>query len=123
MILLTERHLHRSCSGSFPLHEGLIVSTNREESGVTGAEHDTDDVLGVTSETLGLALDAWVVEEVDETIVITGGEELFVIGATDGVDVGTIGALGVDTLGLPEELAGDGGPLDVLQVGSAAWVL
>ena len=80
-------------------------------------------MLGVTSETLGLALDAWVVEEVDETEVITGGEELFVIGATDGVDVGTIGALGVDTLGLPEELAGDGGPLGVLQVGSAAWVL
>ena len=111
------------CSALLPLHEGLIVSTDGEESGVTGAEHDTDDVLGVTSETLGLALDAWVVEEVDETVVITGGEELFVLGATDGVDVGTIGALGVDTLGLPEELAGDGGPLNILEVGSAAWVL
>ena len=65
---------------------------------------------------LGLALDAWVIEEVDETVVITGGEELLVSRAADGVDVGAIGALGVDTGGLPEELAGDGSPDSVLEV-------
>ena len=111
------------CSALLPLHEGLIVTTNGEESGVISAEQDTDDVLRVTTVRSWHGLDAWVVEDVDETVVITGGEELLVSRAADGVDVGAIGALGVDTGGLPEELAGDGSPDSVLEVGSAGWVL
>ena len=55
-------------------------------------------------------LSAWVTEEANETVVITSGQELTVIGATNAVDVGAIGALGIDTLSLPLELAGLGGP-------------
>ena len=55
-------------------------------------------------------LSAWVTEEANETVVITSGQELTVIGASNAVDMGTIGALGIDTLSLPLELAGLGGP-------------
>ena len=51
-------------------------------------------------------LSAWVTEEANKTVVITSGQELTVIGASNAVDVGTIGALGINTLSLPLELAG-----------------
>ena len=55
-------------------------------------EGDTDDVFGVSYVGTGSSLDARVVEDVDETEVITSGEEHLVIGSDDGVDVSTIGA-------------------------------
>ena len=73
-------------------------------------------MLRVTTVRAGLSLDAWVVEDVDETKIITGGKEHLVVGAIDRVHVGAIGTAWVDTLGLPEELASDGSPLSVLQV-------
>jgi len=114
----TERRC-RYYSAFLPLHEGLIVTTDGEETLVASAEHDTDDVLGVTAVASGLAFDARVVEEVHETEIVTSGEDLLVVGAANGVDMGAIGASGVDTSGLPEELAGGGGPLSVLEVGTA----
>ena len=111
------------CSALLPLHEGLIVTTDGEKSSIVGAEQNTDDVLGVTAVRSGLGSDAWIVEDVNETIVITSGEEHLVAGANHGVDVSAVSAAGVDTLGLPEELAGDSGPLGVQCVGSARWVL
>lgn len=80
-------------------------------------------MLGVAAVRARHRLDAWVIEDVDEAVVITGGEEHLVAGAADGVHVGAVGAARVDTGGLPEELAGDGGPLGVLEVGAARWVL
>ena len=69
-------------------------------------------MLGVTTVRSGSALDAGVAEQVDETVVITSGEELAIAGASDGVDVSAITALGVDTLGVPRELDSLGGPDD-----------
>ena len=68
-------------------------------------------------------LSAWVTEEANETVVITSGKELSVMGASNAVDVGTIGALGVDTLSLPLELAGLGGPDGSSGVRSAGGIL
>lgn len=124
MILLTERHLHCSCSAALPLHEGLIVSTNRVETLVVGGEHGADDVLGVTTVRSGLStLSAWVTEEANETEVITGGEEHTIVGASDAVDVSTIGARGIDTLSLPAELDGLAGPDSAGGVRSAGGIL
>ena len=68
-------------------------------------------MLRVTAVRSGLStLSAWVTEEANETVVITSCQELTVIGASNAVDMGTIGALGIDTLSLPLELAGLGGP-------------
>jgi hypothetical protein len=107
-----------------PLHEGLIVATNREEFGVSLAEHNTDDMLGVTSEASGEAtLSAGVAEQVDETVVVTGGQELLVVGASNGVDVGSVGARGVDTFGGPLELDGVGSPHGGGGVGTTGWIL
>lgn len=64
-----------------------------------------------------------VAEEVHETVVITSGDELAVGGASDGVDVSAISALGVDTVGLPLELAGLGLPLNWDGVGATVLVL
>ena len=111
-------------SASLPLHEGLIVTANGVEVRIIRGEGNTDDVLGVTSEGSGLsASDAGVVEQVHETVIVTGGEQHLVVGAANGVDMSTIGGTGVDTLALPKELAGDGSPLSVLKVGSARCVL
>ena len=111
-------------SAFLPLHEGLIVTTDGEQVSVSGAEKDAGDVLGVTTERSGdTSLEAGVVEEADKTVIVTGGKEHLVIGTADGVDMGAIGASGVDTLGLPEELAGHGGPLSVLEVGAAGRIL
>ena len=49
-------------------------------------------MLGVAAVRAWHGLDARVVEDVDETVVVTGGEEHLVAGAADGVDVGAIGA-------------------------------
>ena len=106
----------RARSALLPLHERLIVAADGEEVCVVIGEHDTDDVLGVTAVAAWLGLDAWVVEDVDETVVITSGEELLVSGAANGVNVGAVSARWVDTRGLPEELAGNGSPNSVLQV-------
>ena len=109
---------------ALPLHEGLIVATDGEELGVSSTELDTNDVLGVTTERAGEAtVSAWVAEEVDETKVVTSGEELTVTGAGNGVDVSAIGALGVDALSLPLELAGLGGPLNAGGVAAAVLIL
>jgi hypothetical protein len=106
------------------LHEGLVIATNREELGVIAVEHDTDDVLRVATVGSGLAaLSARVAEEADETVVIASGQKLTIIGASNAVDVGTIGARGVEALSLPLELASLASPCGASGVGSAAWVL
>ena len=87
-----------------------------EEFGVALTEEDTDDVLRVAAVRAWQGLDARVVEDVDETVVVTGGEEHLVSGAANGVDMGAVRARWVDTRGLPEELAGNGSPNSVLQV-------
>ena len=91
--------LHLACSvarvtssGALPLHESLIVATNRVKVAISCAEEDANDVLRVTAVRAGAALDARVTEEADETVVITGGEELSVEGGAHGVDVGAISA-------------------------------
>jgi len=61
------------------LHEGLIVTTDREKFGVICTEGYAYDVLRVTTEASRLALDARVSEEVDEAVIITSGEELTVV--------------------------------------------
>jgi len=80
-------------------------------------------VLGVTTVASGLALDAGISEEVDETVVITGSEELTIVRAGNRVDVSTISTAGVDSLGLPLELACLGSPDGVDSVGTAGGVL
>ena len=116
--------LQFECSALLPLHHGLIVATNREEFGVICGEHRTDDVLGVTAVRSGnTTLSARVAEEANETVVITGGQEHTIIGASNTVNVGTICARGVDTLSLPLELAGLGGPDSGSGVRSAGWIL
>ena len=64
-----------SCSALLPLHEGLIVTTDREEVFVVSSgEHDTHDVLRVTTEASGeTTLSCRVAEQVDKTVVVTGG--------------------------------------------------
>ena len=106
------------------MHEGLVIATNRVETGVIAAERDTDDVLRVATVGSGLAtLSARIAEEADETVVIAGGQELTISGASNAVDVGAIGARGVDALSLPLELACLASPCGASGVGSAAWVL
>lgn len=113
-----------SCSAFLPLHEGLIVSTNGVEVTVILGEHDTDDVLGVTAVTAGLAaLSARVAEQVDEAEIVSGSQKHAIAGAANGVDVSTIGASGVDTFSGPLELDSLGCPLDTSCVGSATLVL
>lgn len=80
-------------------------------------------MLRVTAEASRSALDAWVSEQVDETVVITSGEELTVRGTNNGVDVSAISARGVDTLGLPLELAGLACPSSARGVAAARGVL
>ena len=80
-------------------------------------------MLGVTTVRSGLALDAGISEQVDETVIITGSHELTVVGAGNRVDVSTISAAGVDSLGLPLELACLGSPDGVDSVGTAGGVL
>jgi len=111
------------CSASLPLHEGLIVTTNGVEIGVAIGEHDTDDVLRVTTVASRSALDAGVSEEVDKTVVIASGEELTVSGAADRVDMGAVSARGVDTGGLPLELASLASPLGALGVAATGRIL
>ena len=36
-------------SGALPLHEGLIVATDRVQVAISRAEEDANDVLGVTT--------------------------------------------------------------------------
>ncbi len=58
-------------SVSPPLHEGLIVSTNREEVVISGGEAYADDMLRVTSERDGLVAEArGVTEDIDQAVVI-----------------------------------------------------
>ena len=93
------------------MHEGLIVAADRVEALVAWTEGDTDDVFGVSPVGTRSSADARVVEDVDETVVITSGEEHLVTGSANGVDVCTIGAGGIDALSLPKELAGCCSPL------------
>ena len=124
LILLTERHLHRSCSGSLPLHEGLIVATNGEEARIVSREHGTDYVLGVTAIRSGLStLSARITEEVNETVVITSGKEHSIVRASNAINVSTIGARRIDTFSFPLELAGLGSPDGGSGVRSAARIL
>ena len=110
-------------SAFLPLHKGLIVTTNGEEEAVANVEHDAGNVLGVTAVGSGDTFSAGISEEADETVIVTGSEEHLVIRTADGVDVGAIGTSGVDTLGLPKELAGSGCPDDWLGVGSTRGIL
>ena len=80
-------------------------------------------MLGVTTVASGSALDAGVSEEVDEAVVITSGEELTVSGAADRVDVSTVSAGGVDTGGLPLELASLASPCGTLGVAATRRIL
>jgi len=76
-------------------------------------------VLGVTAVRAGDALDAGVAEEADETVIVAGGEEHLVVGRGHRVDVSAIAARGVDSLDVPSELDGLGGPLSGNSVGAA----
>ncbi len=80
-------------------------------------------MLRVTTVASRSALDAGVSEEVDKAVVITSGEELTVSGAADRVDVGTVSARGVDTGGLPLELASLASPCDALGVAATRRIL
>jgi len=67
-------------SAFLPLHEGLIVTTDGVEVGVAGAELDTDDMLGVTTEASWLTTAAArVAEEADKAVIVTSGEESAVV--------------------------------------------
>ena len=102
----------------------MIVTTDGPKVLVVLAESDTDDVLGVTSVGAGdTTVSAGESEEVDKTVIVTSGDDGSVGVGGNTVDVGAIGALGVDTLSGPGEVDALGGPDGSHGVGSATGVL
>lgn len=100
------------CSLASPLHESLIVSTNREEVCIIAAETDTHHMLGVTSKRDGqVTLAARVAEEVNQTIIITSGYESTIVTPCNMVNMSAICARGEDSINRPTELGCVGGPL------------
>lgn len=106
----------------FPLEKSLIVTASREDS--VGLEHAVGDELGVTTVRPRLSsLSAGVAEDTDIAPVITSDDEGSVLVSTHRVDVRTIGTSGEDTINVPGELNGLGGPRHGGGVGSAGGVL
>ena len=82
-----------------PLHEGLVISSHREDVAASFREGDTYDVLRMAAIRSGnTAISAWVTEQVDETVVVTGCKVLTVWGSSNGVNVSSVSARRVDTL-------------------------
>ena len=107
-----------------PLHDSLIVTSNGPEFASILVELNSYNMLGVTSEASWEAsAGGWVVPNADETEVVTGSNELAVLGEVYTVDVGTIDVSWVDTslgpsisgsVGSPDSLNGRGGSTGVL---------
>ena len=103
-----------SSSACFPLHDSLIVSTDTEQIVVelASAEGNSDDVLGVSSETSwDTSFSAWVSEDLDEAEVVTTGNQRLVLARVDTVDVGTVSSPWEDSVDAPAKLAVLGGPI------------
>ena len=84
-----------SISLKLPLEHSLIISSDTENVSVesSSSELDSDDVLRMTSQTLGLmTLSAWVSEESDESIVVTNANGSLILAQVNTVDMGTISA-------------------------------
>jgi len=87
-------------------------------------EANTGDVLGVTSQRSRLStFSGRVSVDLDETVVITSGDEHTVLGTADTIDVSAVSTAGEDTLNIPRELGGLGGPSHTSGVASARWVV
>lgn len=109
-------------SALFPLHESLIVTTDGEDAVVL--KEAVSDKLGVT--TVGLAfssLSDGVAEDTDIAPVITSDNKASICVSTYVVDVRTIGTSREDTINVPGELDGLGGPNDRLGVGCTGRIL
>jgi hypothetical protein len=87
-------------------------------------EDDVGDVFGVSTVRLRqTSLDARISEDPHQGEVVTGAEEVAIGRSSNSVDVSAILTLGVDTVDVPRELDGLGGPCDSLGVGFAGGIL
>jgi len=110
------------CSALLPLHEGLIVTTDREDA--LTLEDEVGHELGVSTEGSGLSsLPDGVAEEADIAPVISSSDEITFRVSSDAVDVSAIGTSGEDTITVPAELDGLGCPRDSGGVRCTARVL
>jgi len=109
-------------SALFPLEDSLVVTTNGEKT--IALEKDTSAERGVSSEGSGSgSLSDGVSEDSHVVPVITSGDEVASSVSSDLVDVRSIGTSGEDTINVPRELDGLGGPHDRLGVGSTGGIL
>ena len=79
-----------SVSAHLPLHDSLIISTDTEQplGQVASAKLHSDHMLRMTSVASRLAsLSAWVSEHLDETKVITNGNQTLLLIHINTVDV------------------------------------
>lgn len=91
-----------------PLEQRLIISTNTEQEVIQAcsAEFDSDYVLGVASETdRKRTFSAWVSEELDQTVVVTGCDEALIWACVDAIDVTSICSSWEEAVDCPAELA------------------
>lgn len=110
------------CSHSLPLHEGLIVTTDREDA--ISLEDAVGNVLRVT--TVGSALSslsAGVTEDTDVAPIISSEDKSAGLIASNSVDLGAILTSREDAVNVPGELDSLGSPHNRLGVGDTSGIL
>lgn len=109
-------------SASLPLHEGLIVTTYREDA--ISLEEAVGNVLRVS--TVGSALSSLsdrITEDANIAPIISSEDKSAVLIASNSVDLRAILTSREDAINVPGELDSLGCPHNRLSVGYTSWVL
>ena len=94
--------LFRKFSAFLPLHQGLVVTTDREKVAVIFVEDRAHDVLRVSTIRAWLGtLTGRISEECDETVIVSTCEKFAVMRSSDTINVGTVSSARVDTFSVP----------------------
>ena len=106
----------------------MTSNTEQPLAEAVSSELGSDNVLRVSSEASWHAsLSAWVSEKLDETVIVTGGDERLVLVEVDTIDMGSISSSWEESVNGPSELAvtglpdGSSGVRCTVLVLSAVW--